>query len=46
MEAAAISGSLSPFEQLRFARQVVLTESRALAQVANRLDGEFCRLCN
>lgn len=41
MEAAA-SSSLSPFEQLRFARQVILTESRALAQVANRLDGEFC----
>jgi arabinose-5-phosphate isomerase len=43
MEAAAVSDSLSPFEQLRFARQVVLAESRALAQVANRLDGEFCR---
>jgi arabinose-5-phosphate isomerase len=43
MEAAATAGSLSPFEQLRFARQVILTESRALAQVANRLDGEFCR---
>ena len=42
-EAAAAAGSLSPFEQLRFARQVILTESRALAQVANRLDGEFCR---
>ncbi len=44
MEAAvATSDVLSPFEQLRFARQVVLTESRALAQVADRLDGEFCR---
>lgn len=43
MEAAAIAGALGPFEQLRFARQVILTESRALAQVANRLDGEFCR---
>ncbi len=42
-EAAATAGTLSPFEQLRFARQVILTESRALAQVANRLDGEFCR---
>jgi arabinose-5-phosphate isomerase len=42
-EAAAATGSLSPFEQLRFARQVILTESRALLQVANRLDGEFCR---
>lgn len=43
MEAAAVSDRLSPFEQLRFARQVILTESRALAQVADRLDGEFCR---
>jgi arabinose-5-phosphate isomerase len=43
MEAVATTGVLSPFEQLRFARQVVLTESRALAQVADRLDGEFCR---
>ncbi len=42
-EAAAIAGMLSPFEQLRFARQVVLTESRALAEVAKRLDSEFCR---
>jgi arabinose-5-phosphate isomerase len=41
--AAATSGVLSPFEQLRFARQVILTESRALARVADRLDGEFCR---
>ena len=46
MEAAATAGMLSPFEQLRFARQVILTESRALAQVANRLDGEFCRAAN
>lgn len=44
MEAAAsVAGTLSPFEQLRFARQVILTESRALDQMANRLDGEFCR---
>ena len=34
---------LTPFEQLRYARQVIQTESRALAQVAKRLDGEFCR---
>ena len=43
MEAAVTAGALSPFEQLRFARQVILTESRALAAVADRLDGEFCR---
>lgn len=44
MEAAAkTSGVLSPFEQLRFARQVILTESRALDRIADRLDAEFCR---
>ena len=43
MEAAASLDILSPFEQLRYARQVILTESRMLTQVANRLDGEFCR---
>ena len=43
MEAAVTAGALSPFEQLRFARQVILTESRALAEVAKRLDSEFCR---
>jgi arabinose-5-phosphate isomerase len=47
MDAAAKTttpGVLSPFEQLRFARQVILTESRALAQLADRLNGEeFCR---
>jgi arabinose-5-phosphate isomerase len=43
MEAAVTAGAISPFEQLRFARQVILTESRALAEVAKRLDSEFCR---
>jgi arabinose-5-phosphate isomerase len=43
MEAIARTSILSPFEQLRCARQVILTESRMLNQVANRLDGEFCR---
>lgn len=42
-EAAASIGPLSPFEQLRCAREVILTESRVLAQVAKRLNGEFCR---
>ena len=31
------------FEQLRFAREVMQTESRTIAQVARRLDQEFCR---
>ncbi len=44
MEAVAVATrELSPFEQLRFARQVILTESQALARMADRLDGEFCR---
>lgn len=43
MEAAISSDTLSPFEQLRFARKVILTESRALAAVANRLGDDFCQ---
>ena len=43
MEAAAQSGPLSPFEQLRHARHILQTEGRSLMQVAKRLDGEFCR---
>ena len=43
MEAIASPARLTPFEQLRYARQVIQTESRALALVAKRLDGEFCR---
>jgi arabinose-5-phosphate isomerase len=44
MDAAAIAlGDLSPFEQLRLARHVILAESRALARMADRLGGEFCR---
>ena len=43
MEAAAKSLRLSPFEQLRFGREILLLESRALAEVANRLDHEFTR---
>jgi len=31
------------FEQLSFAREVMQSESRAIAQVARRLDQEFCR---
>lgn len=34
---------LSPFEQLRYARQIIELESRTLAAVARRLDGQFCR---
>ena len=31
------------FEQLRIAREVMQTESRAIAKVSRRLDAEFCR---
>ncbi len=46
---AADQASWSPahrwtdFAQLRFAREVMQTESRAIAQVARRLDQDFCR---
>jgi arabinose-5-phosphate isomerase len=46
MEATAgIAGAvdLSPFEQLRFGRQIIQTESRSLEQLAGQLDGRFCR---
>ena len=43
MEAIASPARLTDFEQLRFARQIIQTEGRALALVAKRLDGEFCR---
>jgi arabinose-5-phosphate isomerase len=42
-DALAINGQLSLFEQLRYGRQIVLLESKALEKIAGRLDGEFCR---
>lgn len=42
-EALALQGKLSPFEQLRYARQIILLESQTLARVADRLDSNFCR---
>ena len=33
----------SPLEQLRQGREILLTESRALARLTERLDGSFCR---
>jgi arabinose-5-phosphate isomerase len=35
--------SWTAFEQLSFAREIMQTESRTVAQVARRLDQEFCR---
>lgn len=45
-DALATNGELSPFEQLRYGRQIILLESRALEKIAGRLDGEFCRAVN
>ena len=42
-KSARASHRLTAFEQLRYARQILQTESRTLAQVAKRLDQEFCR---
>jgi len=43
MEAARRTTALSRFEQLRLAREILLVESRALAELAERLGPEFCR---
>jgi D-arabinose 5-phosphate isomerase GutQ len=40
---AARSARLSSFEQLRYARQILHLESRILAQLAKRLNREFCK---
>ena len=32
----------SPFEQLRFAREIIAAEGKALSQLATRLDTSFC----
>ena len=34
---------LSPVEQIRYAREIIMLESQALASVARRIDGELCR---
>lgn len=45
MSAEPVSPSvrLTPLEQLRYARQVLLLESQTLTEVANRLGNSFCR---
>ena len=42
-EAAAATGRLTPFEQLRYAREILELESRTLAEVARGLGEAFCR---
>jgi arabinose-5-phosphate isomerase len=37
------AAELSPADQLRYAREIIQLESRALWKLAERLDGEFCR---
>jgi len=34
---------LTPLEQLRYAREIIALEGAALATLARRIDGEFCR---
>ncbi|HKD35324.1 MAG TPA: KpsF/GutQ family sugar-phosphate isomerase [Pirellulales bacterium] len=38
-----VPGPLSPFEQLRYAKQIVEIEAQALHGLSARLDTEFCR---
>lgn len=37
------TGVMSPFDQIRYAREVILMESQALELITTRLDTEFCR---
>jgi arabinose-5-phosphate isomerase len=43
MQAAPAPGPLSPFEQLRYAKQIIQMEAQALEGLSGRLDTEFCR---
>jgi arabinose-5-phosphate isomerase len=43
MPAAPASGPLSPFEQLRYAKQIIAMEAQALEGLSGRLDTDFCR---
>ncbi len=45
-QAVPVPGPLSPFEQLRYAKQIIEIESQALVGLAARLDTEFCRAVN
>jgi arabinose-5-phosphate isomerase len=40
---SSVPADLSPVDQLRYAREIIQLESRALWKLAERLDGEFCR---
>ena len=43
MPKRASTQPLIPLEQLRYAREIIALEGQALATVARRIDGEFCR---
>jgi arabinose-5-phosphate isomerase len=43
MSTAAAPGTLSPFEQIRYAKEIIQIEGQTLLGLANRLDTEFCR---
>lgn len=40
--ARSLMADFSPFEQIRYAREIILIESHALADLAARLSAEFC----
>ncbi len=42
-EAAAALGELTPFEQLRYARDIIRTEARTLEELSKRLETDFCQ---
>jgi arabinose-5-phosphate isomerase len=42
MSASALAAPLTPFEQLRYAREIIQLESQALCAVADRLNMDFC----
>ena len=42
-QALAAKTALSPFEQLRYGREIIQIEADTLHQVASRLDAEFCQ---
>lgn len=41
--ALAATGPLSPFEQIRYAREIIHIESQTLTQLATRVGTDFCR---
>jgi arabinose-5-phosphate isomerase len=43
VELASKTSAISPFEQIRLAREVISTEGNSLLALAQRIDSEFCR---